>query len=403
MTLKHQRGKFQFEFEKQLSNICSPSPCFGFGPELRPLQVRIPPSFPSELLRSDFGFAALENLTPDGDGKPMPQQDKRADSGRILSIDGLDFLARILRRPEKSWKGRRFPSPAAAKSGTKPAHIATEEKILLNSSISKNCAGFSLIELLMSITIILLIVSVIYFCLNSALESWSYSSDQLSLQKVLSETIDTIINGKVGEYGLKDSLQMMEASKREVDFVPPWVDDTHSAQGKDFIYSLNREVKPGAPVPVAQVYLSESRQWRLAPVASVDLENSDKSQVQLLLEVPDGTPLRFIYHPNPDKNQDLIKKISWDEKEQAVYIEDQNGKEIISQNMFGVKITKMEISYYTNTNQVLTDRENVDETDVPIITGAEVFLEAKINQHTQSLKSFISLRNAPMRTARVLR
>ena len=72
--------------------------------------LRMLPSFPSELLRSDFGFAALENLTPDGDGKPMPRQDKRADSGRILSIDGLDFLARILRRPEKSWKGRRFPS-----------------------------------------------------------------------------------------------------------------------------------------------------------------------------------------------------------------------------------------------------------------------------------------------------
>lgn len=262
----------------------------------------------------------------------------------------------------------------------------------------KGHEGFSLIELLMAITIILLIVGVVYFCLNSSLESWSYSSDQLSLQKTLSETMDTIINGSVGQYGLKDSLQIVSAGKSQIEFVPPWVDDTHQVMGRGAIYTLNRTIKPGSSVPIGQAQLANSRQWKLAPVNVIDLDNSEESKVQMNLEVPEGTAVRFIYHPDSETNPDVVRKIYWKEKEGDVFIEDQNGRENISRNMFGVKISKMEISYYTNSNEIVSDREWVDDADIPVITGVEVFLEAKINESAQSLRSFVSLRNAPMRT-----
>ena len=69
--------------------------------------------------------------------------------------------------------------------------------------------GFTLIELLVSITLVTFITASLYFCINSAIESWTYSRDQLGMQKVLSETMDRMISGGPESYGLKDSLEIL--------------------------------------------------------------------------------------------------------------------------------------------------------------------------------------------------
>ena len=260
--------------------------------------------------------------------------------------------------------------------------------------------GFTLIELLVSITLVTFITASLYFCINSAIESWTYSRDQLGMQKVLSETMDRMISGGPESYGLKDSLEILLAEKGRMEFVTPWTDDTHAVANLGFIYSLNRSVKPGSGVPIAQIQLPESADWQAVPAVIVDLENSDTSQIKLKLAAPENSQLRFIYQPDPVTNPDVVKKIYWDAGAKEVFFEDeskQQGVESISKNLFGVEITKMELHYFSNANHLVTDRESVDEAGLPIITGIEVHLEASLNGKKQDLTSFVSLRNAPMR------
>ena len=263
--------------------------------------------------------------------------------------------------------------------------------------MAKN-SGYTLLELLIAIVIVVIITGAIYYCMNSALESWSYSRDELSLQKVLSDTMDKLIVGNPGQFGLKDSLEMIAAGKERIEFVPPWVDNTHRIEGPNFIYGLERRVKPGASVPIAQAKPSGLTDWKLAPVILVEFRDVNTSQVKLGLSLSPGGELRFIYHPDAKAEPDVIRKIYWESDAKEVFMEGPEGKESLSQNFFGVQITKMALSYFTTSNELLTDRDWVDSGDIQLITGIEVLLEARVNERTQVLKSFVSLRNAPMRT-----
>lgn len=262
----------------------------------------------------------------------------------------------------------------------------------------KNKKGYTLIELMVSIVIVLVVTAAIYFCMNSAIESWSYSRDELSLQKVLSDTMDKVIVGDPGKFGLKDSLEIMAAGESRVEFVPPWIDETHSIEPVNYIYTLNRKIKPGTALPIAQVKLPEQEEWRLVPVGRVELEENDAAHVRLDLALSSGGEIRFTYHPDPGTEPDVVRKIYWDSGAKQVILEGLGEKENLSANPFGVEITKMEFHYYTNANQRITDRQWVDLADIPVITAVEVILEASVNDRSQSLRSFISLRNAPMRT-----
>ncbi len=259
--------------------------------------------------------------------------------------------------------------------------------------------GFTLLELLVSIVLVVIISSCVYFAMDGALESWSYCRDQLSLQKVLTESMDKVISGSAQSYGMKDSLEILAAGKTRLEFLPPWVDDTHASAGRDFAYTLNRRLKPGASLPIGEIKMPETNRWRLVPVQKVFLENSETTQVKLGLSVPEDSELRFIYHPDPVTEPDTVKKIFWDVKTKQMMIDNGEKIESISNNFFDVEILNVEFKYFTTNNEpVALSGAWVDQADLQVITGVQVEIEAKLGQQTQKLVRFINLRNAPMRT-----
>jgi len=240
-------------------------------------------------------------------------------------------------------------------------------------------------------------VGTVYFSLDTALESWGFSRDQLALQKVLSEVMDEVINGTSAVYGARDSMEVMAAGSSRIEYVPPWTDDTHSVATRNFVYTLNRRIKPGTAVPIAEIKLPESSKYQLVPAKKIESEDATISQVKLGLAAPLGSELRFTYHPDAKTHADTVKAVWWDPEAQQVYSEDAEGIENISRNPFGVKITNMRFRYYDNSNNLITDFEWVDNRDINVITGVELYVEAELGQYSQSLVSFANLRNAPMR------
>ncbi len=245
----------------------------------------------------------------------------------------------------------------------------------------------------------MIIASSVYFAVNSALDSWGYCRDQLSLQKVLTETMDKVISGTAQSYGMKDTLEITAAAKARLEFVPPWVDNTHASAGRDFIYTLNRRLKAGAAVPIGEIKMPETNRWRLVPVQTMALEKTETTQVKLGLSVPEDSELRFIYHPDWVQEPDAVKKIFWDDKTKEVMMDNGEKIESISKNFFDVEILRVEFKYFTTNNEpVPVSGAWVDQADLQVITGVEVDIEARLGDQTQKLVRFVNLRNAAMRT-----
>ncbi|UCD14880.1 MAG: type II secretion system protein [Candidatus Omnitrophota bacterium] len=264
----------------------------------------------------------------------------------------------------------------------------------MNYSFHKS---FTLIELLVSIAISIVTAAAIYFSLNTALESWGYSKDQLALQKVLNDVMETIASGTVSSYGVRDSLEVIAAGANRLEFVPPWVDDTHTARRQESVYVLTRRLKPGSSVPIAEVKLPEVQDYQLVQVKMLESEDSKFSRLQLGVKTVEGSQLKFTYHPDAVANPDVVKSIWWDPDDKHVYSQYVDGREVISENSFGVEIIDMAMRYYDNANNVITDFQWVEIGDLNLITGVEIFIKAKLGQYTKDLISFVNLRNSPLR------
>ena len=90
--------------------------------------------------------------------------------------------------------------------------------------MKKSSKGFTLLELLVVVAMLTFLIGTISLTIDGSLASWSYTKEQLSLQKVLMETMNVMIQGDYEMYGLKDSMEIMEAEPDKVAFVPPWAD-----------------------------------------------------------------------------------------------------------------------------------------------------------------------------------
>ncbi|MFH1753079.1 MAG: hypothetical protein ABH875_02750, partial [Candidatus Omnitrophota bacterium] len=257
---------------------------------------------------------------------------------------------------------------------------------------------FTLIELIISIAITVIIVGAIYFSLDTAMQSWEYIKDQLAIQKVLNETVDKIMSGSVVVFGIKDALEILNAGENRAEFVPPWTDNTHTVSDYNYKYTLNGNIKPGTPPPIGEVRLSDEEPYRIVSVSIVEEEASARSLVRLGEAIPGGYQLRFTYHVDPVSISEAVKSIWWDPEELEVFSEYKGKVSSMSENTFGVDITRMELRYYDKANNLITESQWVDGRDIGIIAGVELVLEARLGQYKAEAISFVALRNASTRS-----
>ncbi len=266
-----------------------------------------------------------------------------------------------------------------------------------NISPRKNRTAFTLIELLIAILIMGIMATVIYFSMTTALESWEETRAHLSLQKVITQLMDDII-GNEFRYGLKDSVEIVSASSRSIEFIPPWTDDTHSVAQAEYVYTLNRKMKPGSGTPIAEVELSETNRHQVVPVHIIEFDDSDLTKVRLGVPLPEGIPLRFIFPPEPE-GADVVNKLWWDQNEQEVYVSDKDGARSLSENLLGVRISNLAFRYYDNANSILNKgRSSLGKKSLSLITGIEIILEASLDHYKETLVNFVNLPNSPRRS-----
>jgi type II secretory pathway pseudopilin PulG len=260
--------------------------------------------------------------------------------------------------------------------------------------------GFTLIELVIAIAISMMITTALYFSLRGALDSWQTSEDSLLLQQVSSLLMEEITEGLPDSYGLRDGLEVVNGSSREISVVMPWTDDTHDVYSGIYTYALNKHIKPGAGQPIAEALLPDAKEYKVVPIIRLDQGKSDDyPDVRLSVNLPAGTRLRFTFYPDYTKDADVLTTFRYDEAGKAVFIDDKEGSRNISKNMFGVKITDFLIRYFDNTNTEVGQGSSLSSNDAGIVTAVEIDFKAESkNGNVRETVSSISLRNAPMRS-----
>lgn len=258
--------------------------------------------------------------------------------------------------------------------------------------------GFTLIELVITISISAIITAALYFSLKTALDTWMITQDQLLLQQASSQIMEELVEGLPETCGLRDALEIVDGGSAFIAVVMPYTEDTHDVYSGIAAYTLNKHIKLGTSLPIAEVLLPELKEYKAVPISLIEKGKSeDYPQACLDIPVPAGSRLQFTFHPDYKKDADVITNFRYDAEKQAVFIDDKDGSHEVYKNLFGVKITDFRLRYFDNTNTEVGARGSISSADIPVITGIEVAFKARSkNGNTRETVTFVSLRNAPM-------
>lgn len=255
----------------------------------------------------------------------------------------------------------------------------------------KKDIGLTLIELMVAIAVSTILTGAVVFVLKGGLDAYFYSQEQILLEKVLDEGLDEVIGAGFEGYGIKDALEVLEISPTAIKFVPMWIDDSHvvkseyaeGIQGED-VYTLNRPLKPGAALPIAEVfepldtsYPAKKGIWRRQTIAFIPPKADDPAKldekVYLSKKAVPGSRVRFIFQPDASAFEDCAVEIFWqDGRLMRRYKGDV--KTIPADDIAGVKLSGFKMQYFDNTNtEVAPDKDNIAN-----ITAVKVNLTATL-------------------------
>ncbi len=266
---------------------------------------------------------------------------------------------------------------------------------------SLDARAFTLIELIVAISLSTIILGAIFFSLTAALESWRYTRNELALQQVVGTALEELLEGTEAFPGLRSALEVIEADEHRFSFVQPWVEE-HIASGGAKSYQLTRHIRPGAGTPTAEFALVGTDYFRTIAVAWQDPDNLATRPRLKPLDFEAGSVLRLSYHPDPERAPDAVMTVGWDPKSKTILVDHLGGRAEIGKNFFGVQITNCRFRFYDQTNTLIENNSVYGKNPLQMITGIEVEITGKVEEHDLTLIGMIMLRNSSRQSGLVI-
>lgn len=258
---------------------------------------------------------------------------------------------------------------------------------------SRRVSGLTLIELIIAISIAAILAGVVVLMLKTSFDSYSFGRQEVLLEKALDDCLDEIAGGGFEEYGIKDSLEILNLTPTSITFVPLWVDDRHTLKPEhehsELVsktpFILNRPFKPGASLPLAEISTTQDprskiQDWKTVPITFVlgPHKGPLKPDDQIFLNTPVETSskIRFIFHPDAANFPDCAMTIKWSD-EKIIRIYKGKTETIPKYNIPGVTLTGFKLQYFDNTNTEVEPKAEL----IPNITAVKVNLTASLMTH----------------------
>jgi len=273
--------------------------------------------------------------------------------------------------------------------------------------------GVTLVELLIAISIAAILTGVVVLMLKTSFDSYSFGQQEVFLEKALDDCLDEITGSGFENYGIKDSLEILNVTPTSITFVPLWIDNSHILKPEhehpELVtktpFTLNRPFKAGASFPLAEISTSNEPRgtkheiWKVIPITFVFGSHKEplKPDDQVFLNEPvePGSKIRFIFQPDARNFSDCAMTIKWS-GDRIIRTYKGVSEAIQKYNIPGVTLTGFKLQYFDNTNAEVEPRTEF----IPNITGVKVILSAdlagKTKNESRAAKrgfTFINLRN----------
>ena len=138
--------------------------------------------------------------------------------------------------------------------------------------------GFTIVEILISMTVLAIIAGVEVMLLQAGLESWRYGDARVNLQRASDHLMEQLLEGGYDGEGIRDGVELSRGELHVIGFVPLWTDRSHQpdpVRNRDQKFVLERQFKPGAPTPIGQVQKPGSSDFVSVPVKFTYGNNRD--------------------------------------------------------------------------------------------------------------------------------
>ena len=226
--------------------------------------------------------------------------------------------------------------------------------------MNRNSVGFTLIEVIVSVSILTLIAGVDVLLLETGMDAWNYASARINLQEASDDLISTIFEGGFNGGGIRDAIDVKEGGVVSIRFVPLWIDTSHhpdAVRNREQKFILERQFKPGAATPIAEVKLPGADDFRTVPIKFFYGPSRDPKApddvLQFLDPIPPESQIKILYTPDGESDPEVIKVFRWDPASQHVYESYAGKTKDILQHSDSVKIERFAFLYFDNLNRLV--------------------------------------------------
>lgn len=261
--------------------------------------------------------------------------------------------------------------------------------------------GFTIVELLISITVLTVIAGVEVMLLQAGLDAWRYGTARSRLQAASDELMEILLEGGYEGEGIRDGVEMKLAEATAIGFVPLWTDRSHRpdpVRNKDQRFILERQFKAGAPNPIGQVKKPETADFISVPIKFTYGSSRDPRApddvVQFLDPIPPRSELKILYTPDGESDPEVIKIFRWDPATQRVYQSYGGRTRDILNPSETVRVARCVFLYYDNLNRLIPMKgEALSSLSTKRATAVKLYLLLSQGTELKELTSFTNVRN----------